>query len=180
MSIETLYEGRFLRLRRQGSWEYSQRVNARGGAALAAVTPAREVVLVEQYRVPMQGRTLELPAGLIGDEPGRGDEAVFDAGRRELEEETGFRAARVELLLRGATAPGMSAELTYLLLMTGLTRVHAGGGVDGEDITVHVLPLTGAHDWLADRIAAALLVEPRVYTALYFAARVPPAALIAP
>jgi ADP-ribose pyrophosphatase len=171
--IETLHQGRFLRLIRDGRWEYVQRVQARGGAAMVAVTPARELLLVEQYRVPMQGRTIELPAGIIGDDPANRDEPAELAGLRELEEETGFHGTRARMLLRGPTAPGLTSELTHLVLVTGLRRVHQGGGVDGEDITPHVVPLDTAADWLNARIAEGLWVEPRVYAALYFAARVP-------
>ena len=167
--IETLYEGKFLRLRRNGRWEYAERVNSIGAAFILALTPAREIVLVEQYRVPLQARTIELPAGIIGD-GGHAGESVEVSALRELEEETGFRGARAEILLRGPVAAGLASEMLYLVRVHELIRVHAGGGVDDEDIRVHVVPLATAHDWLAQQAKQGLLVEPRVYTGLYFSA----------
>jgi ADP-ribose pyrophosphatase len=168
--IETLYQGRFVKLSKNGRWEYAERVNATGAAFILTVTPARELVLVEQYRVPLQARTIELPAGIIGDE-GHGGEAVEASALRELEEETGFRAARAEILLSGPVAPGLASEMMHLVRAHDLTRVHAGGGVDNEDITVHLAPLARIDDWLAGKRSDGLLVEPRIYAALYFLMR---------
>jgi ADP-ribose pyrophosphatase len=167
--IETLYEGKFLRLRRDGHWEYAERVNSIGAAFILAVTPAREIVLVEQYRVPLHTRTIELPAGIIGD-GGHEGESIERSALRELEEETGYRGARAEILLRGPVAAGLTSELLYLVRVHELTRVHAGGGVDDEDIRVHVVPIATADAWLAQRAAQGLMVEPRIYTGLHFAA----------
>ena len=177
-SIETLHEGRFLRLLKDGRWEYVSRVRGIGGAAIVAVTPAREIVLVEQYRHPVQARTIELPAGIVGDESD--GESPELAAERELEEETGFRPAQVERLMQGPSAPGLTSESTYLVLATGLTRIHAGGGVAGEDIVPHVVPLDEAQDWLAGQMRAGLLIEPKVYAGLFFAARVAADALVPP
>jgi ADP-ribose pyrophosphatase len=169
---EILYRGRFLTLRRDGRWEFVERPHARGAAFIAAVTDARELVLVEQFRVPLQKRVIELPAGIIGDEAAFADEAIEAAALRELEEETGFRGARIERLLSGPVACGMTSEILHLFRVDGLTRVHAGGGVDGEDIRVHVVPLAQTHQWLAQQSASGLLmIEPRIYVALWFLAR---------
>lgn len=177
-SIETLYEGRFLRLLKDGRWEYVSRVRGIGGAAIVAVTPAREIVLVEQYRHPVQARTIELPAGIVGDDTA-GESPEVAAGR-ELEEETGFRPARVERLMQGPSAPGLTSEATYMVLATGLTRIHAGGGVAGEDIVPHVVALDDAPRWLAERMAQGLLIEPKVYAGLFFAQRLEAEALASP
>lgn len=167
--IETLHEGRFLRLLRDGRWEYVARTNAKGAAFIIAVTPERELVIVEQHRVPLQALCLELPAGIIGDEAAHADEAFEAAALRELEEETGFRAGRIEHVLTGPTAPGMSSELLHFYFASELVRVHAGGGVDGENITVHLLPLEGASDWLMAQMAAGKRCDPRVFVGLWFA-----------
>ncbi|MGH8460729.1 MAG: NUDIX hydrolase [Stenotrophobium sp.] len=168
-SIETLYEGKFLRLRRNGRWEYVERVNSIGAAFILALTPAREIVLVEQYRVPLRARTIELPAGIIGD-GGHAGESVELSALRELEEETGYRGTHAEVLLRGPVAAGLTSEMLHLVRVHELTQVHAGGGVDDENITVHVVPLASVQDWLLQQSAQGLLIEPRVYTGLYFAA----------
>jgi ADP-ribose pyrophosphatase len=170
-TIETLHEGRFLRLRRTGTWEYVERPHSSGAAFIVAVTAARELVLVEQYRKPLQANTLELPAGMIGDDAAFRDEGVEASALRELEEETGFRGIRAERLLSGPVAAGMSAEMLHLVRIHDLTRVHAGGGVDDEDITVHLAPLDGIDDWLAGQRDSGLLIEPRIYAGLYFLLR---------
>jgi len=171
VTIETLYEGRFLHLYRNRNWEYVARTNARGAAFIAALTSDHEIVLVEQYRVPLQSACIELPAGIIGDEAGHADEAFEDAARRELEEETGFRAGAIEHILTGPTAPGMSSERLHFYVATELSRVHAGGGVEGENITVHVVPLNQVDAWLPAQMAAGKAVDPRVYVGLWFLSR---------
>lgn len=176
-AIETLFAGKFLALKRDGRWEYAERVRGGGGAAIVALTPAREIVLVEQFRHPVAARTIELPAGIVGDDiAGEAPEAT---ALRELEEETGFRAARAERLMSGPSAPGLTSEATYMVLALGLERVGPGGGVDGEDIVPHVVPLREAADWLAARAAEGLAVEPKVYAGLFFAGGVSDDALVA-
>ena len=171
--LETLYEGKFLVLRREGRWEYVERVSARGAAFILAVTEAREIVLVEQYRVPLHRRCIELPAGIIGDEAHLADEEVEAAALRELEEETGFRGSHAELLTSGPVGAGLTSEILYLYRARGLQRVHDGGGVDGENITVHVVPLDGIDGWLARQGREGKWVEPRVYAGLWFAQNQP-------
>jgi ADP-ribose pyrophosphatase len=168
--IETLYKGKFLKFSKNGTWEYAERVNSTGAGFILATTPEKELVLVEQYRVPMQARTIELPAGIIGDEGNHG-EAVEASALRELEEETGFRAARAEILISGPVAPGLASEMLHLVRAYDLKRVSAGGGVDNEDITVHLVPLANIDDWLAAKAREGLLIEPRIYAGLYFLLR---------
>lgn len=166
-STEVLASGRFLRLVRQGRWEYAERVNSRAAVFVAAVTSARELVLVEQHRVPVNRRTIELPAGLMGDEAEHVEESAELCALRELEEEAGFRAGRAELLIEGPVAPGLTSERLYLIRCYDLQRVHAGGGVGGEDITVHTPKLERIDGWLAEQRHRGLEIEPRVYAALY-------------
>lgn len=169
--IQELHRGRFLRLVRDRHWEYVTRVNSSGAAFILAVTPARELLLVEQLRIPLGARTLELPAGMIGDEAHLREESIEASALRELEEETGYRGTHAEILLSGPVAAGLTSEILHLVQVHELTRVHAGGGVEGEDIVVHRAPLHGIDDWLRHKREEGLLVEPRIYTALYFAQR---------
>ena len=135
---EIVWQGRFIAAKRNGEWEYVSRTRGVSACVILAIH-AGEVVLVEQYRVPLGAMCLELPAGLIGDD--EEGEAVETAAIRELEEETGYRAERMVDLGRFHASPGMSSEGFTLLRAEGLTRVGEGGGVAGEDIIVHHVPV---------------------------------------
>src|SRR5688572_2706471 len=136
----TLYTGEFLSLVREGHWEYVARVKATGAAIIVAVTDDAKVLLVEQYRIPCHARTIEMPAGLIGDEGSVSDEPHAEAAHRELLEETGYEAGHIEPLVSGPASGGLAGEIVTLYRATRLRRVHAGGGVEQEDITVHEVP----------------------------------------
>lgn len=166
-----LAEGRFLRLVARGRWEWAERTNVTGAVVVVAVTPDRELVLVEQYRIPLGCRVIELPAGLAGDEAGSESEAFADAARRELLEETGFSAEKMQFLAEGPSSAGMTTEEYSLFLAKDAKRVGPGGGDANEDIQVHVVPIAQIEPWLDARRQAGVKVDPRVYTGLYFADR---------
>jgi len=170
---ETLYQGRFLRLMRRGHWEFAERVHPGGAVVLVAVTPGGELLLVEQYRPPLGRRVIELPAGLIGDDPEHADEHWRRAAARELEEETGWQAARFEKLTEGPSTAGLSSETVVLAMALELSRVGEGGGDASEDITVHAVPVDQVHEWLAEREREGLRADPKVYAGLYFLAARP-------
>ena len=163
----TFHAGKFLALAKEGRWEYVDRLGATGAAIVVAVTSERKLLLVEQYRIPVHARTIELPAGIIGDDPG-GNESPADAAHRELLEETGYAAERIETLTTGPASSGLTSEVVTLLLASGLKRVHAGGGVGHENITVHEVLVSEFHEWLAVKASEGLLIEPKVYAGLYF------------
>ncbi|HMP82110.1 MAG TPA: NUDIX hydrolase [Verrucomicrobiota bacterium] len=166
-----LYTGKFLALVKEGHWEYAHRTNATDAAIIVAVTEEQKLLLVEQYRLPVHARTIELPAGIIGDEPGSSDEAHAEAARRELIEETGYEAGNIEALTHGPSSGGLTSETVTLFLATKLRRIGAGGGVAHEDITVHEVPLTDAHTWLDEKAKSGVLIDPKVYAGLYFIGR---------
>ena len=144
---QTLYEGQWLRLVRIGHWESCERTHGQGMAVIViAVTPADEVLFVEQYRIPLGARTIEMPAGLVGDD--HAQDTLMDAARRELIEETGWSPGKVEVLLTGPTSSGMSNERIAFVRARQLVRVGDGGGVNDEDITVHAVPRNEAPAWL--------------------------------
>lgn len=167
--IRSLYRGEFLELKRDRHWEYVRRLKASGAVVIIAVTDAGALLLVEQTRIPLQGKTIELPAGITGDSEAMAGESFVHAAQRELLEETGYSAASAEVILQGPTAPGLTSEQLTFVRMKGLQRQHAGGGVDGEDITVHTVPLADVHDWLVAKRAEGYFIEPRIYTGLWFA-----------
>jgi ADP-ribose pyrophosphatase len=143
---QVVWEGRFLAAKKRGKWEYVSRTRNISAAVILAIHEG-EVILVEQYRVPIGAQCLELPAGLIGD--GEEGEEVELAAIRELEEETGYRAARMVHLGRFYASSGMSSEGFNLLRAEGLTKVGEGGGVEGEDIMVHHVKLDAIRDFVA-------------------------------
>ena len=163
-----LYEGNHVALVEEGNWEFADRVNATGAAVIVAVTENQKLLLVEQYRIPVKSRTIELPAGIIGDGPGDSDEDPKEASRRELLEETGYSAEEIAVLATGPSSSGITSELVTLVRATGLRRVHAGGGVAHENITVHEVPLAEVDVWLAAKAKAEFLIDPKIYAGLYF------------
>ena len=169
MNKELLFEGKFLRLVRLDTWEFIERIGATGVVGMVPVTDAGELVLVEQYRVPCSARVVELPAGLAGDLGGLAGESLEAAARRELEEETGFRAATMEFLMEGPNSAGSSNSRMTIFLATGLRRVGPGGGDEHEAITVHVVPLPEVWAWLKAQAAAGKLLDPKIFTGLWFA-----------
>ena len=167
VALKPIGEGKFLRLVRRGRWEFVERVNATGVVAMVAVTSDDEIVLVEQYRTAVKRRVIELPAGLVGDVDG--DDDFERAAKRELREETGYRAQRVERLVEIPGSAGLTSETTVLYRCRGLRRVAAGGGDETENITVHVLALAQVDSWLARRVRRGALVDAKVYAGLYYA-----------
>lgn len=166
---EILYQGQFLRLVRQGSWEYSERHSISGIVGLIPVTDAGEIVLVEQYRVPTGKYVVELPAGLVGDIPGQEHEAMELAAGRELEEETGYRASTLTRVMEGPNAAGSSSSQMTFYLATGLSKVGPGGGDEHEDITVHVVKIEKAWAWLQAQEKAGKALDPKIFAGLWFA-----------
>jgi ADP-ribose pyrophosphatase len=151
---EIIWEGRFITAKRRGKWEYVGRARGIHAAVILAIDEAagpdengRHVLLVDQYRVPLGRRCIELPAGLVGDHD-EGEEAML-AATRELEEETGYLPARMEALGEFYSSPGMVSESFTLFRAHDLTRTGEGGGVDGEDIRVHRVPLAGLKEQIA-------------------------------
>lgn len=159
--------GRYLEVVDEEGWEYVRRHSTSGVVVILATTDEDQLVLVEQPRIPVHRRTIELPAGLVGDVADNGAESMLEAARRELEEETGFRAARWERVFEVPSAVGMSAELATFYRATGLTRVGSGGGDSTEEITVHIVDVAEVASFLSAKEAAGLLIEPKVYAALY-------------
>jgi ADP-ribose pyrophosphatase len=168
---ELLGEGKYLRLWNRGGWEYVERHNIRGIVAIIAITDDRKLILVEQHRAALNRRVIELPAGLVGDKPGQAQEDFALAAERELLEETGYAAERMELVFEAPLASGMSSTYLTSYRARGLKKIHEGGGDESEDIVVHAVPLTEADDWLAAQRARGLLVDPRLYVALHLASR---------
>lgn len=163
-----MWHGRFIAAKRRGRWEYVSRTQGVSAAVILAIDDEgpvggaqdRHVLLVEQYRVPLGRRCLELPAGLIGDDGN--NEAPETAAARELEEETGYRAASLSSLGEFYSSPGMVSECFTLFRATGLIKLSDGGGVDGEDIMVHRVPLADIAAFVADKRTEGVAIDVRL------------------
>jgi ADP-ribose diphosphatase len=164
---ELLYQGEWLRLVKRGHWESCERTHGKDGLAVLviAVTPDDHVLFVEQYRVPLGARTIEMPAGLVGDDDV--DDTLETAARRELIEETGWDAGRIEVLLIGPTSSGMSNERIAFARARDLKQVGEGGGVDNEDITVHSVPRAQAPAWLMQKYAEGFELDLKLWAGLW-------------
>jgi ADP-ribose pyrophosphatase len=161
------YRGSYLSMLERDGWEYSSRTNASGVVVIVAVTDRDELVLVEQYRPPVDRSVIELPAGLVGD-LGDNDETILEAAARELEEETGFSASDIRLLLEAPSSAGMTDEIVSFILADGLRQVGPGGGDDSEDIRVHTVPMLRVDSWLREQSASGKLLDPKIFAALYW------------
>ena len=168
-SPETLFESRWLGLYRIGHWDFVRRPNSDACVGILAITAEREIILVEQFRIPMQRRVIEVPAGLVGDEVEFHGESLADSATRELLEETGYRAGSMKRLIASPTSAGMSSEFTHLFHATELVREHDGGGVAGENIVVHHIPLAGLRAWFAAQEAEGKLIDFKIHAALCLA-----------
>jgi ADP-ribose pyrophosphatase len=156
---EIVWQGRFMTAKRRGRWEYVGRARGIGAAMILAIEDGH-VLLVEQWRVPLQRYSLELPAGLVGDETE--GEAVEASAARELEEETGWRPAHVQVIGEFASSPGLVSETFTLVKASGLTKVSEGGGVEGEDIVVHRVPLCDVVAFIAAKRAEGVAIDARM------------------
>ncbi len=167
--VETLHQSKWLGLFRIDDWDFARRPASDECVGILAVTPEDEIVLVEQFRVPVQRRVIEIPAGLVGDEEEHRGEPLEETARRELLEETGYRAAEIRPLIASPTSAGMTSEITHLFHATGLTRETQGGGTGGENITVHHVPRAGLRQWLAEKEAEGFLIDFKILAAMWSA-----------
>lgn len=143
-----MWQGEYIRILRQGRWEYASRCKAMTAVVIHAEVEG-EVVLIEQHRVPIGKRCIELPAGLVGDEEEHA--TILGTAAKELEEETGYRAERFEIIGEFYSSPGMIAESFTLVRAFGLTKIGEGGGNEHEEIIVHLVPKHGIREFIASR-----------------------------
>jgi ADP-ribose pyrophosphatase len=160
MTIDTMWEGKYLSVRKAGTWEYAERIGSIAAAVIVAIDGEGQLLLVEQFRVPLGRTCLELPAGLVGDESA--GESVADAARRELEEETGYHADIVEERGEFYSSPGMTSESFTLVVATGLTRTGDGGGDAMENITVHRVPLDSIEGFVTEKRRAGVAIDAKM------------------
>ncbi len=142
---QEIFAGRIVRLRvdtvelPDGQQSTREVVEHAGAVAIVALDSAGQVVMVRQYRQPVERILVEIPAGTleIGEDP-------LNCARRELEEETGLIAAHWEKILTYYSAPGFTNECLHIFMATGLTNGTAQTDHDEFVETVRV-PLSEAY-----------------------------------
>lgn len=164
---EVLAEGSYLRLVRRKGWEFVERPKITGIVVIVGTTQHGGLVLVTQWREPVGAYVVEWPAGLAGDIPGGETEALEEAARRELFEETGFKAVAMNAFLSGPPNPGISNEIVTFFRARGMVRSGYGGGRGAERIRTHVVPISWLFEWLKKMEERGFLVDPKVLTGAY-------------
>ena len=165
---EIIHNGKFLRYVRKGGWEYVERNNCSAIVIIVAKTDDNRVLFVEQYRPPVKKRVVEFPAGLVNDGEFKRRESILSAAKRELLEETGYKAGKMTKLLEGPVSSGSSADMVTIVQAQNLKKVSQGGGDEFEAIIVHEVPLIETDQWLSKMRRKGYLIEPKIYTGLYF------------
>ncbi|HUS48764.1 MAG TPA: NUDIX hydrolase [Candidatus Paceibacterota bacterium] len=172
--MKTLYDGKYLSLVSRNDWEFSTRKNVKGVVEIVAITDDDELLLVEQWREPVQSRVLELPAGLVGDIDK--DESFEEAAKRELIEETGYKAFDLFCILSSPASAGVSDEILTYIIAKDLEKVSEGGGDDSEDIIVHKVPFKNPftidaenkkfRDFLKKKSKEGVLIDSRILSGI--------------
>lgn len=154
--LQVMWSGKYITALKRGRWEFVSRTGSIDAVVILAEHEGR-VILIEQYRVPVGGYCLELPAGLVGDV--NKDATIEETAIKELEEETGFTADRIERLGEFHSSPGMVAESFTLVRAHGVHKVGEGGGDEHEDIAVHLVRSVDIPEFIEQRRAAGVAVD---------------------
>ena len=162
---EAMWEGQFVRAVRRGQWEYASRARDIRAVVILAELDGK-VILIDQPRVPLGARCVELPAGLIGDNDP--DATVESAAIQELEEEAGFTADRIEQLGDFYASPGMLSESFSLVRAHGVSRIGEGGGDENEDINVHLVPRSDIPSFIAHKRAEGFAIDVKLLIFMNF------------
>ena len=160
-----MWEGKYVRAIKRGQWEYASRTNDVRAVVILAEHDGK-VILIDQHRVAVGGRCLELPAGLVGDEDPSA--TVEGTAVKELEEETGFTADQVERLGDFYGSPGMLAESFTLVRALGVRKIGDGGGTADEDIHVHLVARDDIAAFVARKRAEGMAIDVKLLLFLKF------------
>ena len=162
---ELMWAGKYVRALKRGKWEYASRTRNIGAVVILAEIDDR-VILVEQPRVPPDCRCIELPAGLVGDEDPNA--TIEGTAIKELEEETGYTAERIERLGEYYSSPGMLSEGFTLVRAHGVRKIGEGGGDESEDIRVHLVPRAEIANFLEQKRAEGFGIDVKLLLLLDF------------
>jgi ADP-ribose pyrophosphatase len=162
---EVMWAGKFVRAMRRGKWEYASRANDINAVVILAEHEGK-VILIDQPRAAPDCRCVELPAGLVGDED---QNATVEATAiKELEEETGFTADRIERLGEFYGSPGILAESFTLVRAHGVRKIGEGGGDDNEDINVHLVARADIPNFLEQKRAEGFGIDVKLLIFMNF------------
>jgi ADP-ribose pyrophosphatase len=162
---ELMWAGKYVRALKRGKWEYASRANDISAVVILAEHDGK-MILVDQPRVPPDCRCIELPAGLVGDQDPNA--TVEGTAIKELEEETGFTAGRVERLGDFYSSPGMLSEGFTLVRAHGIRKIGAGGGDENEDINVHLVPRAEIPNFIEQKRAEGFGVDVKLLLFMNF------------
>jgi ADP-ribose pyrophosphatase len=162
---ELMWAGKYVRALKRGKWEYASRANDISAVVILAEHDGK-MILVDQPRVPPDCRCVELPAGLVGDQDPNA--TVEGTAIKELEEETGFTAERVERLGDFYSSPGMLSEGFTLVRAHGIRKIGAGGGDENEDINVHLVPRAEIPNFIEQKRAEGFGVDVKLLLFMNF------------
>ena len=163
--MKTIFEGKKVQVLERDGWEFVERIKGKSAVAILAVTDDDRILFVEQFRRPVNARVIDFPAGLVGDD---GQDDPAETAKKELLEETGYACDRVERLIGGPTSPGITSETVTFYAASGLEQRGSGGGVGGEDITVHRIPRNGVADWLERKTGEGVMIDVKVWAGLWW------------
>lgn len=162
---ELMWSGKYVRALKRGKWEYASRTNNINAVVILAEHEGK-MILIDQPRVAPDCRCIELPAGLVGDtDPNATPEST---AIKELEEETGFTAERVERLGEFLASPGMLSESFTLVRAHGVRRIGEGGGDENEDIRVHLVPRADIPNFVEQKRAEGFGVDVKLLIFMNF------------
>jgi len=162
---EVKWAGRFVRALARGKWEYASRANDISAVVILAEYEGK-VILIDQPRVPPDCRCVELPAGLVGDEDRNA--TIESTAIKELEEEAGFTADRVERLGDFYASPGMLSESFTLVRAHGVRKIGDGGGDESEDINVHLVAREDIPDFVVQKRAQGFGIDVKLLIFMNF------------
>ncbi len=162
---EVMWAGKYVRVIKRGKWEYASRTNNINAVVILAEYEGR-MILVDQPRVPPDCRCIELPAGLVGDEDANA--TPESTAIKELEEETGFTAERIERLGEFYASPGMLSESFILVRAHNVRKIGEGGGDENEDIKVHFVPPAEIANFIEQKRAEGFGIDVKLLLFLNF------------
>lgn len=146
---------------KENSWAYIKRKNnTKASVIIPLIFETQEIVLLKQFRIPVNQNVIEFPAGLIE----KGENPAL-AGLRELEEETGYQGKVLSLSPLLSTGAGITSETIYLLLVEIIGLPKAQQLEESEEIEVLKIPLQKAHEVLKG-LSKTCLIDAKVWTLL--------------